>query len=456
MLVRVGSWIVVSLASFAFFSSLLESNKEMNAEIPGQESNQMPPPVSSGSQSPLIAIRDLRVHFNLGAIREMDPGKRKLAIVVSIILGFLGWIVIMLLALALGIYPTSLWKQIVFTIVFFGLGFLVSNFLALLLLGKRVPRILKAVDGVSLDIYAGETLGLVGESGCGKSTLGRAILRLTEPTSGHVLFGGRDLAHLSKSEMRGQRRHLQIIFQDPYASLNPRMTVGQIIEEPIETFRLARGEEKQRRIQELMETVGLSRQFMRRYPHEFSGGQRQRIGIARSLAVDPDFIVADEPISALDVSIQAQIINLLEKLRREKNLTYLFIAHDLRAVQRISDRVAVMYLGKIVELAESESIYAEPLMPYTRALISAVPVPDPRIEATRRRIVLQGDVPSPINPPGGCRFHTRCPYAIDVCRDVEPPLVEIKPNHFAACIRISPDQPNIDRVAPGEAPGLRA
>ena len=312
-----------------------------------------------------------------------------------------------------------------------------------------------AVDGVTLDIYQGETLGLVGESGCGKSTLGRAILRLIEPTSGEVLFHNRDLAHLSKKAMREQRRNLQIIFQDPYASLNPRMTVGQIIGEPIETFRLARGEGKQRRIQELMETVGLNKRFINRYPHEFSGGQRQRIGIARSLAVDPDFIVADEPISALDVSIQAQILNLLEHLRQEKNLTYLFISHDLRAVQRISDRVAVMYLGKIVELAESQSIYAEPLMPYTKALISAVPVPDPKIEATRRRIVLQGDVPSPINPPRGCRFHTRCPYAIEACRDVEPPLVQIKPNHFAACIRISPDQPNIDRVAPGEAPGLR-
>jgi len=321
------------------------------------------------------------------------------------------------------------------------------------LFGKT--QIVKAVDGVTLDIYEGETLGLVGESGCGKSTLGRAILRLMEPTSGEVLFQGKDLAHLSKSAMREQRRNLQIIFQDPYASLNPRMTVGQIIAEPIATFHLARGADRQRRVQELMETVGLNRRFIKRYPHEFSGGQRQRIGIARSLAVDPDFIVADEPISALDVSIQAQILNLLERLRHEKNLTYLFISHDLRAVQRISDRVAVMYLGKIVELSESQRIYAEPLMPYTKALISAVPVPDPKIEATRRRIVLQGDVPSPINPPRGCRFHTRCPYAIEACRDVEPALVEIKPNHFAACIRISPEQPNIDRVAPGEAPGLR-
>ena len=319
-------------------------------------------------------------------------------------------------------------------------------------LGGR--RVVKAVDGVSLDINEGETLGLVGESGCGKSTLGRAVLRLTEPTSGQVFYHNQDLAHLSGKQLREQRRHLQIIFQDPYASLNPRMTVGQIVGEPLETFRLARGREAEQRVQELLETVGLSKRFTKRFPHEFSGGQRQRIGIARALAVDPDFIVADEPISALDVSIQAQIMNLLEKLQREKNLTYLFISHDLRAIRHVSDRVAVMYLGKIVELADAKTIYVEPLMPYTKALISAVPVPDPEIEATRQRIMLEGDVPSPINPPSGCPFHTRCPYAIEVCKEVVPQLVEIKPAHFAACVRISPKFPHIEDVPPGAAPGL--
>ncbi len=320
---------------------------------------------------------------------------------------------------------------------------------------RRSHQVVKAVDGVTVDIEPGETMGLVGESGCGKTTFGRAILRLTEPTSGRILFRDQDLARLSKSEMREQRRHLQVIFQDPYASLNPRMTVSQIIGEPLDTFRLASGEAKRQRVQELLEMVGLSARFLKRYPHEFSGGQRQRIGIARALAVDPDFIVADEPISALDVSIQAQIMNLLDRLRVQKNLTYLFISHDLRAVRHVSDRVAVMYLGKLVELAEAKALYTNPLMPYTKALISAVPVPDPSIESRRRRIVLEGDVPSPINPPRGCRFHTRCPYAIDACRNVEPQLVEIKPNHFAACIRISPEQPDIDQVAPGDAPGLR-
>jgi oligopeptide transport system ATP-binding protein len=353
-------------------------------------------PLESGFEAPLIALRDLKVHFDLGG--------------------------------------GNVWDKLV--------------------AGDAPKRVVKAVDGVSIDIYPGETLGLVGESGCGKSTLGRAVLRLTEPTAGQVLYRNRDLAHLSSREMREHRRHLQIIFQDPYASLNPRMTVGQIVREPLETFRLFEGREADQRVQELLETVGLSKRFIKRYPHEFSGGQRQRIGIARALAVDPDFIVADEPISALDVSIQAQIMNLLERLQREKNLTYLFISHDLRAIRHLSNRVAVMYLGKLVEIADAKTIYHEPLMPYTKALISAVPVPDPEIESTRRRIVLEGDVPSPINPPEGCRFHTRCPYAIQACREVVPSLTEIKPNHFAACIRISPLQPNIEQVNPGEAPGL--
>jgi len=320
--------------------------------------------------------------------------------------------------------------------------------------GSPVRRVVKAVDGITIDLYRGETLGLVGESGCGKSTLGRAILRLTNPTSGQVFYHDRDLAHLSSKELREHRRHLQIIFQDPYASLNPRMTVGQIVGEPLETFRLARGQAARERVQELLETVGLSRRFIKRYPHEFSGGQRQRIGIARALAVEPDFIVADEPISALDVSIQAQIMNLLEQLQAEKNITYLFISHDLRAIRHLSDRVAVMYLGKLVEIAAARTIYEEPLMPYTKALISAVPVPDPVLEATRERIVLEGDVPSPINPPEGCRFHTRCPFAVPACEEVVPQLVEIKPKHWAACIRISPEEPHIEKVAPGETPGL--
>jgi oligopeptide transport system ATP-binding protein len=254
--------------------------------------------------------------------------------------------------------------------------------------------------------------------------------------------------------MREQRRHLQMIFQDPYASLNPRMTVGDIIGEPIRTFNLSKGGSIEAKVQDLMETVGLSRRFVKRYPHEFSGGQRQRIGIARALSVEPEFIVADEPISALDVSIQAQIMNLMEKLQKERNLTYLFISHDLRAIRHVADRVAVMYLGVIVELGDAREVYAEPLMPYTKALISAVPIPDPEIESKRERIILKGDVPSPINPPQGCRFHTRCPYAIEKCREVVPKLVEIKPKHFAACIRISPEQPHIEQVPPGAAPGI--
>lgn len=309
--------------------------------------------------------------------------------------------------------------------------------------GSSFKKTVKAVDGVSLDIKKGETLGLVGESGCGKSTLGKAILRLTEPTGGKVIYHNKDLAHLSQSQMREQRKHLQMIFQDPYASLNPRMTVGQIIGEPIKTFGLANGG-VEKKVQDLMETVGLSRRFIKRYPHEFSGGQRQRIGIARALAVSPEFIVADEPISALDVSIQAQIMNLMERLQKDNNLTYLFISHDLRAIRHVSDRVAVMYLGKIVELADAKDIYKEPLHPYSKALISAVPVPDPEIEAKRERIILKGDVPSPINPPRGCHFHTRCPYVQPKCKLETPPLVEIKPRHYAACVRISPEQPFIE------------
>jgi oligopeptide transport system ATP-binding protein len=307
--------------------------------------------------------------------------------------------------------------------------------------GKRT---VKAVDGVSLDIKKGETLGLVGESGCGKSTLGKALLRLTPITGGRAFYNGKDIANLNETEMREQRKNLQMIFQDPYASLNPRMTVGQIIGEPLKTFNLVKGESVESKVQELMETVGMSRRFIKRYPHEFSGGQRQRIGIARALAVDPEFIVADEPISALDVSIQAQIMNLMNRLQDEKHLTYLFISHDLRAIRHVSDRVAVMYLGKIVELGNAKEVYREPLMPYTKALISAVPVPDPKIEANRQRIILKGDVPSPINPPSGCHFHTRCPFAIAECKQIAPQLAEIKPKHFAACIRISPEHPHIE------------
>jgi oligopeptide transport system ATP-binding protein len=408
------------------------------------------------AREPLIAIRDLFVYFDLGSKSTISSSKRTLWIVVSIIGAVLGCVIIVAADALLRVYPDGLWPKLFLTIVLFAIFFLITNRVALLILGVRVRRTVKAVDGVSLDIYPGETLGLVGESGCGKSTLGRAILRLTEPTFGEVLYRNRDLAQLSKREMRQHRRHLQIIFQDPYASLNPRMTVGRIVGEPLETFRLATGRRAEARVQELLETVGLSKRFIKRYPHEFSGGQRQRIGIARALAVDPDFIVADEPISALDVSIQAQIMNLLERLQGEKNLTYLFISHDLRAIRHVSDRVAVMYLGKLVEVADAKTIYADPLMPYTKALISAVPVPDPAVEATRQRIVLQGDVPSPINPPSGCRFHTRCPYMIQACKEIVPPLAEIKANHFAACIRISPEQPDIDKVAPGQAPGLAA
>lgn len=297
---------------------------------------------------------------------------------------------------------------------------------------KKVGAV-QAVDGLSFAVKKGETLGLVGESGCGKSTTGRAILQLYKPTAGEVIFNGSDLTKLNGGDMRKMRRHLQMIFQDPYASLNPRMTVGSIVSEPMQIHNLVPKGERNQRVQELLQTVGLNPYFANRYPHEFSGGQRQRIGIARALAANPDFIVCDEPVSALDVSIQAQIVNLLEDLQNEFGLTYLFIAHDLSVVRHISDRVAVMYLGKIVELADRNALYDDPLHPYTKALLSAVPIPDPVIEKERERIILTGDVPSPINPPSGCHFHTRCPYVMDVCKKIDPILADQGDGHFVAC-----------------------
>src|SRR6266571_224870 len=291
----------------------------------------------------------------------------------------------------------------------------------------------RAVDDISFTVHRGETLGLVGESGCGKSTTGRAILQLYKPTGGTVNFLNKSLTTLGGGELRKMRREMQMIFQDPYASLNPRMTVGSIIGEPLEIHNLARGREKQERVQELLRIVGLNPYFANRYPHEFSGGQRQRIGIARALAVQPSFIVCDEPISALDVSIQAQVINLLEELQDRFKLTYLFIAHDLSVVRHIIDRIAVMYLGKIVELADRVDLYERPLHPYSQALLSAVPIPDPAIESKRKRIILTGDVPSPVNPPSGCRFHTRCWKAQQICSEVDPEFIEHETRHWAAC-----------------------
>ncbi|MGB8645591.1 MAG: dipeptide ABC transporter ATP-binding protein [Anaerolineae bacterium] len=301
-----------------------------------------------------------------------------------------------------------------------------------IVLQRRVADV-KAVDGIDFFVREGETLGLVGESGCGKSTTGRTILQLYRPTEGQVLFRGKDLAKLKGEELRKMRADMQMIFQDPYASLNPRMTVGDIIGEPLEVHNIVKGKEKKDRVMELLQIVGLNPYFINRYPHEFSGGQRQRIGVARALAVNPDFIVCDEPISALDVSIQAQIINLLEELQGKFNLTYLFIAHDLSVVRHISDRIAVMYLGKIMELTDRTTLYDNPLHPYTRALLSAVPIPDPVIEEKRERIILTGDVPSPVNPPSGCRFHTRCPLAIPICKQIEPEWRDVGGEHYVAC-----------------------
>ena len=304
-----------------------------------------------------------------------------------------------------------------------------------IILQRKIADV-KAVDGVTFNIKKGETLGLVGESGCGKTTTGRAILQLYKPTAGSIVFEGKDLTTLSGSEMRAMRREIQVIFQDPYGSLNPRMTCGDIVGEPLTVHKLTNSKAEYRdRVAELLTVVGLNPYMADRYPHEFSGGQRQRIGIARALAVNPKFIVCDEPVSALDVSIQAQVINLLEELQEQFDLTYLFIAHDLSVVRHISDRVAVMYLGHIVELADRNELYENPLHPYTRALLSAVPIPDPIVEAGRERIILTGDVPSPMNPPVGCVFHTRCPIAIDDCQAEMPELREVSPGHWVSCIR---------------------
>lgn len=303
------------------------------------------------------------------------------------------------------------------------------------LIDRDVGRV-RAVDGVSLVLHEGETLGLVGESGCGKSTLCRTIMQLTPPTSGSVRFSGRELVGLSGRQLRPLRREIQMIFQDPFASLNPRKRVGQIIGDPIRMHGLADGAELKRRVQDLLERVGLQAEHYNRFPHEFSGGQRQRLGIARAVGLSPKLIIADEPVSALDVSVQAQIINLLEDLQHEFGMAYLFVAHDLGVVRHVSDRVAVMYLGKIVEQADADALYRRPLHPYTRALLSAVPVPDPTINATRQRITLSGDVPSPIDPPAGCRFHSRCPLASAVCRTEEPRL-EHDGGHWVACHHVA-------------------
>ena len=295
----------------------------------------------------------------------------------------------------------------------------------------RTDGYVYAVDGVSFTIAHGETLGLVGESGCGKSTVGKTILKLIEPTEGEIVLDGVKITQLTQAEMHPHRRNMQVVFQDPYSSLNPRMTAGEIVGEPLFNYELAAGKEREDRVRRLFARVGLGAEHMRKYPHEFSGGQRQRLGIARALAVNPKLIIGDEPVSALDVSVQAQVINLMMDLQDEYGLSYLFIAHDLAVVEHISHRVAVMYLGKIVELTDKTSLFTSPLHPYTEALLAAVPIPEPKVK--KKRIVLAGDVPSPITPPPGCRFHTRCPYAEEVCRRLEPPIQEVRPGHAVAC-----------------------